>query len=134
MPSGEDFFSEDDLIHSYTRAEAIADGELIDVTGSAIDAGFRCPVALTRATWEGAVALPRDYEGQFDEVQRLTSLLSAAYRAISLAAIAKSDTAVFAFPIYNATLKTTEPLALKACCSPGDDAEPVIIIMLPDES
>ena len=42
-------FSNDDLIHSYTRAEALADGELIDVSATAREAGIRWPVALTLA-------------------------------------------------------------------------------------
>jgi type I site-specific restriction endonuclease len=36
-------------IHSYTRADAFADGYLVDVTDTAREAGFRFPVALTRA-------------------------------------------------------------------------------------
>jgi hypothetical protein len=43
-------FSGEDLIHSYSRAEAIADGVLVDVTPVAREAGIRFPVALTRAT------------------------------------------------------------------------------------
>jgi hypothetical protein len=42
-------FDERDLIHSYSRAQAIADGVLIDVSATAREAGIRCPVALTRA-------------------------------------------------------------------------------------
>lgn len=34
------FFQATDLIHSYSRAQAIADGELIDVTDTAREAGF----------------------------------------------------------------------------------------------
>ena len=32
-----------DLIHSYSRAEAIADGVLVDVTKPASEAGFKVP-------------------------------------------------------------------------------------------
>ena len=42
-------FEKADLIHSYTRAEAIADGVLIDVSATAREAGFKYPVALTAA-------------------------------------------------------------------------------------
>ena len=38
-------------IHVYTRAQAIADGVLVDVSDTARDAGFRVPVALTSAVW-----------------------------------------------------------------------------------
>ena len=36
-----------DLIHAYTRAEAIEDGMLLDVTEVARDMGFRYPTAIT---------------------------------------------------------------------------------------
>ena len=42
-------------IHVYTRAQALADGELVDVTTTAAEAGFRIPVALTRAVWADCV-------------------------------------------------------------------------------
>ena len=42
-----------DLIHSYSRQQAIEDGVLVDVTATAREAGFRYPVALT-ATVFGA--------------------------------------------------------------------------------
>ena len=36
-----------EVIFSYTRAQAIADRALIDVTPTAAEAGFRFPVAVT---------------------------------------------------------------------------------------
>jgi hypothetical protein len=38
------------LIHAYTRAEAIRDSVLIDVSATAKEAGLKYPVALTAAT------------------------------------------------------------------------------------
>jgi hypothetical protein len=44
--------SEDaDLIYRYTRADALRDGVLIDVSEVAREAGFKWPVALTAADW-----------------------------------------------------------------------------------
>ncbi|MFX8797558.1 DUF6573 family protein, partial [Acinetobacter baumannii] len=40
------------LISSYSRAQAIADGALIDVTETAFEAGFQWPVAISRRAWE----------------------------------------------------------------------------------
>ena len=45
-----------EVIYAYTRAEAIADGVLIDVTETAKEVGFRLPVALTAAAWADCVA------------------------------------------------------------------------------
>ena len=52
-----------EIIDSYTRKQAIADGVLIDVTETASEAGFRIPVALTRAVWADYVAVPEVYVG-----------------------------------------------------------------------
>jgi hypothetical protein len=40
-----------DPIYCYARADAIADGTLVDITEAACEAGFRVPVALTRTVW-----------------------------------------------------------------------------------
>jgi hypothetical protein len=45
-------FEEADLIYSYTRADALRDGVLIDLTATAREAGICWPVALTAAAWE----------------------------------------------------------------------------------
>src|SRR5262245_21319298 len=67
-------FDESDLIHRYTRAEAIRDGVLIDVSAVAREAGIRYPVALTAAAWERCVAVPPGVVGQ-DEAGRLWDVL-----------------------------------------------------------
>ena len=51
-------FSNDDLVHRYSREEAIRDGVLIDVSPMAREAGIRHPVALTAAAWDRCVAVP----------------------------------------------------------------------------
>src|SRR3954467_12974074 len=44
-------FEKADLIHRYSRADALRDGVLIDVSETAREAGVRYPVALTGAPW-----------------------------------------------------------------------------------
>ena len=53
-----------DLIHSYSRAEAIADGVLVDVTKPASEAGFKVPVTITRAAWADCVEWKRRNRSQ----------------------------------------------------------------------
>ena len=67
-------FSPDDLIHSYTRQQAIEDGVLVDVSETAREAGIRYPVALTRAVWARYVEVPLGVECQ-DEEGRLWDIL-----------------------------------------------------------
>ena len=45
-------------IYVYTRAQAIEDGELIDVSKTAKQTGFKLPVAVTRAVWETSINSP----------------------------------------------------------------------------
>jgi hypothetical protein len=58
-----------DLIHRYTRAEAIADGVLVDVTATAREAGIRWPVVRTWTVWERCVSVPPGVVCQ-DEARR----------------------------------------------------------------
>ena len=52
--SAEAFFGE--VISTYSRAQAIEDGVLIDAGSMASEAGFKWPVALTSAVWADCVA------------------------------------------------------------------------------
>ena len=64
-----------DIIFSYTRADAIADGVLKDVSELATEAGFRYSVALTQGVWAECVAVHEDDEGQ-DEQGRIWDILN----------------------------------------------------------
>ena len=44
-----------EIIYVYTRAQALEDGVLIDVSDTAREAGFKCPVALTSAAYADCV-------------------------------------------------------------------------------
>mgnify|MGYP000128521510 CR=1 FL=1 len=49
-----EFFGE--VISTYSRAQALEDGVLIDAGHMAKEAGFRWPVAITAAAWDDCVA------------------------------------------------------------------------------
>ena len=57
-------FTDTKIIHRYTRADAITDGVLVDAdsieAGICASAGFRVPVASTRATWADTVEWNED--------------------------------------------------------------------------
>ena len=74
---------DDVVIFSYTRAQAIADGVLIDATELAKQAGFRFPVALTTGVWAECVAVPAGVAGQ-DETGRLFGMCSTYFSSPSL--------------------------------------------------
>lgn len=136
---------DDVVIFSYTRAQAIADDVLIDVSDLAKEAGFKFPVAVTAGVWAECVAVPDDIEGQ-DETGRLWDVLNMLRFAI--AGMKKDATPRFALPgqtapgervdfavhVRNDNREGDPPLVrLYALCGPGDDAEPVITVMLPHE-
>src|SRR5262249_41159674 len=64
-----------DYIHRYTRADALRDGVLIDVSAAAKEAGFQYPVALTAAVLVMCVVVPSDVNCQ-DEAGRLWDVLT----------------------------------------------------------
>ncbi|WP_395142742.1 DUF6573 family protein [Armatimonas sp.] len=66
-----------EIIDSYSRAEAIEDGILVDVSQLAQKAGYRCPVTMTRTLWEDVSYLHLG-AGQTQEGW-LISLLNAGY-------------------------------------------------------
>ncbi len=129
-----DYFG--DVIYSYTRAQAIADGVLVDVTETAKEAGFKWPVAITRTVWEDFVAWSdEDNERQThqDESGRLWDVLWMAF-----AAIRKSrGQPELIYELYrvprDGKSAKAELTKLKLVAGPGDAAEPVITIMQPNE-
>lgn len=125
--TGRDF----DLIHAYTRRQAIEDGVLVDVSEMAREAGFVYPVALTCGAWAECVRVPAGVGGQ-DEAGRLWDVLQVLRLAIRGAR--GTDRVDFAVRVQNADTDELPPLVpLYAVCGPGDDAEPVLTVMLPHE-
>lgn len=111
----------DDVIYTYTRAQALADGVLVDVTEAARRVGFRWPVALTEVLMAQIEA--SSLTGRLEDVLWLAYL-----------AIKRGDgdgTTLF----YRMLLPTAtqQVHTLKLVSGPGDDLEPVITIMLAHE-
>jgi hypothetical protein len=121
-----------DLISVYTRSDALADGLLVDVTETAREAGFLYPVALTRAAWELCVALsPPARRAGDDERGRLWDIIWMMRWAIGRSGGGPD----LAFEVLCVTTSVRPSrVALRAVVGPGDDAEPVLTVMLPEES
>lgn len=133
MNNFSDLFGE--VIHTYTRQQAIEDGYLVDVSDQAGEAGFRCPVALTRAAWEDCVTWSdNDSQRQAyqDESGRLWDVLWMASRA---ALHAKGDQVNFQLYRVPRGGRGLRPrlVTLVMHIGPGDEGEGVITLMLPGE-
>lgn len=112
-----------DLIASYSRAQALADGVLVDVSDAAGLLGFRRPVALTAGVWgllEGASQ---------DDAQVGLLVLLLWLRAAIKGAKRGQDRIEFTHRFRPGA----GAVALVAACGPGDDARPVVTLMLPAE-
>jgi len=118
-----------EMICQYTRAQAIKDGILIDVTETAREAGITIPTALTTAVWERCVAVPEEAPGQ-DEMGRLWDVLTVLRFTIIRSRGGRQVN--FTVAVRNDS-RSPQPVQLKAICGPGDSGEPVITIMLPEE-
>ena len=121
-------FLEGEVIFAYSRKQALEDGVLIDVTDFAKDAGFRYPVAVTRALWEDIECIPHS-KGFQDVDGRLWDVLWMGYIAIRRSNEA-SDTLCYQLIMHVGQRKF---YTVKLVCGPGDEAEPVITLMRPDE-
>ena len=129
------FFGE--VISVYTRAQALADGVLIDAGSMAREAGFRWPTAITAGAWADCVAWDdADSEGQThqDQSGRLWDVLFMAAYAARANGNAGPE---LLFELYRVPRDgcSTEavPCQLKLVAGPGDQGEPVITILLPRE-
>ena len=68
------FWDEAEVIYAYTRAQAIEDGVLVDVSEIAKEAGIKFPVAMTSTVWGKYVEVPEGVSCQ-DETGRLWDIL-----------------------------------------------------------
>jgi hypothetical protein len=122
------------LISSNTRSEALADGVLVDVTETAREAGFLLPVGLTRAVWDLCVALsPAAERAGNDERGRLCDVLWMLRWAIARSRGCGGSEIRFELLCVIESVRPSR-VTLWSVVGPGDDGEPVVTVMLPEES
>ena len=111
------------LSDTYSREEAILDGQLVDVSETAVKIGYRCQVAVTAALWNKYVENPPE---RFEEAKkrRVWNMLW----LLRFATLPVNRTSHF-------NLTHGQPIAVKvtALADPDDYAEAAITIMLPGE-
>jgi hypothetical protein len=124
-----------EVIYGYSRAQAIDDGVLVDVSDMAREAGFVSPVAVTAAAWGDCVAwsdVDTKQQCHQDEAGRLWDVLWMAKQA---ARRAQGDR--LAFQIYRVPCggRGAAPrlVTLLLTIGAGDEREAVITVMMPDE-
>lgn len=121
------------MLCTYSREQALEDGVLVDVSQLAREAGIIFPVAVTESVYENYVKVPEGVNGQ-DETGRLWDILWMLRTTITRAR-PSTDRLEFQLYVRNNNDYTKEPplVTLVSVCGPGDDIEPVLTIMMPDE-
>ncbi|MEW6775927.1 MAG: DUF6573 family protein [Bdellovibrionota bacterium] len=123
-----------EVIYSYTRAQAIEDGVLVDLSAIAPDVAsqhYKYPIACTSTVWDiiqRAVEnkqYANDYKGVIHDILWMSRGGGIRWRS-------PDDTTV----LFDVIITGTGPKRIhrfKIVVGPGDKAEPVLTIMLPEE-
>lgn len=125
-------FTAADVISIYTRAQAIDDGALIDVSEFASTRGFKMPVCVTHAVHFLCVEVAGDEEASNE---RLSDVLMMAHMAAK-GAQENADRVYFkvlATPRSDHRDGEAVEHDLIMHIGPGDSMEPVLTIMTPED-
>ena len=120
------------IISSYTRAQALEDGVLIDVSKTAREAGFVFPVAVSNTLWSRYIQ-PSEQAKQYGQ-----SIEGRLWDVIWLARIkaSRSSGSRFEYKVIfqdGPHPKDKHQPIIIANCGPGDDMRPVVTLMLPED-
>lgn len=127
-------FTNADVIHAYTRDDAIQDGVLVDVSQAAREAGFRIPVAVTARAWSECVAWPETESLCQDESGRLWDVVFMAAAAARRAARrGEGDRTTFDLHVVPRGERVPRLTTLVLHVGPGDRGEAVATLMRPGE-
>jgi len=134
-----DFFG--DVIHAYTRADAIRDGVLVELpTNICREAGIVVPVAVTARVWslvapDNIDEMPcQSVEGRLWDLLWMFTCTARASKGMHRSTIHFKCTFLVSRTAPGGVVLTEHQTeTLRATCGPGDDGEPVITIMLPGE-
>lgn len=121
MSNNESLFGE--VVYSYTRADAIADGVLVDLSDiETVKTNWKCPLACTDTVWnliERAIQTGKDIEGIMHDI--------AVCAQEEARRVGRRDVVYFMVWIGVCLHE------LKLHVGPGDTREPVMTLMLPCE-
>ena len=120
------------VIYAYTRAQALADGVLVDLSKLAHEAGFRWPVAVTERLYHAYIVPSFDLVADGQSIDgRAWDLLTDLRYAVS----SKPQSSELHFSVLFLMTPGHDPISikLKAVCDHGDDGSPVVTVMLLDE-
>lgn len=119
-------------VNIYTRAQAIEDGVLVDISDYGSEMGLKYPSAVTNTLYEkylNADNILKEY-GQSTK-GRILDMLTMFVLAVKNAKT-DTDTIIFKTIFFNRDLQE-ELVKIKCIIGPGDDPKPVFTFMFPEE-
>ena len=120
-----------EIISVYTRAQALEDGVLVDISELAREAGFKFPVAVTQGVW-GVLNPTKELEAEGQSWKgRAWDMLTILRYAIR--GVARTDALYFAPLFIQKPGGRPLPIEFWAKVGPGDAGEATITIMLRTE-
>jgi hypothetical protein len=120
MPDDQNPFADAEVVFTYTRAQALADGVLVDVSAWARPLGFVVPVAFTAELWATLHVPPED--------RALARACDVLWMA-SIAARRAGDAQQVPFEVTVERVRHS----LLSHVGPGDDPAPVVTIGFPHD-
>lgn len=124
-------FEDAPVIYSYSRAQAIEDGVLVDVTEMAKEAGFKFPTAVSQAVWAMIEPSPAVKKLGEDAKGRLWDVLNMAIAAAKCAT--PGTDRIYFGVILRDNGNDRRPKKLYMHIGPGDTPAPVLTIMVVGE-
>lgn len=124
------------LVFSYTRAQALADGWLVDLTNDAKRYGFTVPFACTNTVWKEVEWRDGLGPGSGQSTAgRLHDVLSLAFLGARKAFANNPVSIKFTVLLVpkHGDAEATKEHVLLLHIGPGDRGEPVLTLMYPDE-
>ncbi|GAB6037684.1 hypothetical protein JCM15519_22430 [Fundidesulfovibrio butyratiphilus] len=119
------------IVYSYTRANALADGVLVDITPIARNYGFKLPFAISDALYNGYVEPAENLESLGQSLAgRLHDLLTLANVS---ARQSMGEDRVFFKVAFLMRPEKTETMQVVLHVGPGDSGEPVLTLCLPED-
>jgi hypothetical protein len=132
----DDFWAGAEIISRYSRAQAIDDGVLVDVSEQARESGFTVPFAMTRTVWHLVDPTQAEIADWGQSVAgRLHDVLWMAHLAIkaSTGGTELIYEVIFQMRDRSEFRSGQRKVALKLHSGPGDEGEHVMTLMLPEE-
>ncbi len=134
--TNDDLFAESNLIYSYTRADMVRDGSLIEVSKELTEGmGFILPLGILSEVWDECVAwTEEDTKRQVyqEEAARLNDLLYMFWKAASEAIASTMFFEIACIP-RDGKSREVKDIKLKGVIGPGDDVRPVLTVMFPEQ-